>query len=178
MSNTTIVKQPLSPAQILERFQEQEKKVHRTIIRDALNGNAEFQGMLASEQKSKRYLSEAETLLTDEGFAKQRQRLEDRIAATKKQIESLDAKRKVAEDSVTTLKSNLEKHESSKAILAKALVSFLDAGHDPSNKEALMAAISETLKNVDIKSLSEATDPFAAFRATKEPETTEETPAA
>lgn len=155
----------LTTQERLERLREQEQKTYRMILKSALDDNEAFASVNDAYRKQKRYLNEAESLITDEGYDKQVARLEARIARIREQQAELDSKRTVASESVDSLRATIEQHEAAQAVIGQALVKALDGGEVPTDEDALNSIVESVLSEVDTDALSVVNDPFADFRA-------------
>jgi len=158
----------LSASERLDRLEQEKAKVYRTILREALAKHAGFEKMRDAYRKTKRYLSEAEALLTADGFAKANERLESKIADLKEEQIQLVEKRNEATAGINTLRDSIKQHEAVQTALGSKLVAAIESGtgiiasEDEVNKLITLALVS-----VDADSLSKVFDPFAKFRSTK-----------
>ncbi len=169
MSDTNTTKRTeLSASDRLSRLEAEKAKVYRTILREALSKHAGFEKMKDAFNKTKRYLNEAEALLTADGFAKANDKLESRIADLRAEQVQLTDKRNEATAGINKLRDSIAKHEAVQTALGTKLVAAIESGDDTlSSEEGINKLISDSLLSVDADTLSQVFDPFAKFRSAK-----------
>jgi len=170
MSDTTNVtkRTELSASERLDRLNQEKAKVYRTILRDALSKHAGFEKMRDAYRKTKRYLGEAEALLTADGFAKANEKLENRIADLREEQKQLTEKRNEATAGVNTLRDSIKRHEDVQTALGTKLVAAIESGTEiTASENEINDLITKALVSVDAESLTKVFDPFAKFRSTK-----------
>lgn len=167
MSDTTNTtkRTELSASERLAKLEAEKAKVYRTILRSALSKHAGFEKMRDAYRKTKRYLGEAESLLTADGFAKANERLENRIAELREEQKQLIEKRNAATAGVNTLRAALKQHETVQAALGTKLVGVIENGTGTTSEDEIEKLITNALVSVDADSLSKVFDPFAKFRS-------------
>lgn len=162
MPNTS--KKQLSAFEKYQKAKEQQQKTYRSILSDALKENEEFQGFDAARKRVARLTRECESYLSDEGKAKHRERIENRIAALNEQLAEIDTKSQVAEDAIPALREVSEGYDETLNRVGAALVKHLDGGNIPTSDEALQAIVEDVMSEVDLNTL-DVTDPFEEYRA-------------
>jgi len=166
-TETTKPKVTLTVSEQLTKIEEKRARVYRNILRDALANHPSFTKMKESFNKAKRYLSEAESLVTQEGYAKQKERLENKVLEINEEIKALDGKRNAAVVAVPKLRDVVKEHEAVQTLLGTKLAAVLEDKNATITDEAINAVITEALSSVNVDSLPVAVDPLADFRATK-----------
>lgn len=162
MSN--VVKKEFSPTEILNRYQEQKRKAYLSIVKDTLVKHKEFAKLKENFAKLKRYVNEAETLLTNEGFDKASTRIDEKIAELQAEREQLTAKRNTATAVINDLRSRLESQETLHVELGKAIMKEIEGNEAVLTDEAKLSDVVTKILSAHNTS-EEVKDPFENYRS-------------
>jgi len=156
------------------RRKEANQRLVKAFLKNHIESNETFSKAEDAYKKNKRLHTEASNLLTDTGFDKELEKLNERIKRIEEQKATLESKRDVAKSSVDALSASLTKFEEARSALVDGLRSKIDLEDMPSDEE-IKEAVDSTVESLDLEGALTSNDVFSDFRRTKKTETTEET---
>lgn len=152
MSEEKKTRKKMSPEERLAKIETQRTSTLKHLVKEIVSGNPKFVEMKDSYLKTNKWLHEAKLIVSSH---------EESVATIKKQLDALNAKHKIAMDTIIALQSSADSYSSVMQKLGEELSNVMS---DPATTSEQLTAKAEQLLAKYIAEFKPASDPFKDYR--------------